>query len=658
MKASAVLLRVLMLAVLAGGVMAAQGADVITVPKADFPRGATAAMGVNLEGVVDYARSCMFVDAMKSSRKFGSTATPWDENAAVDKDGWPTGDAGAVVMADMPVKAGDYQFSCTGKCELGLINTKGTVKSQKYDKETNTTTAVVAVQEGSTNLFLSFKNTTDGVKNIKLIRPGYAPDTKEVFTKDFIKAIEPFSTLRTMDLTRTNGSDIVEWEERTKREDPLQATPKGVAWEYAIELANQTKKDLWINVPDQASEDYIKQLAKLFKENLDPERALYIEFSNEVWNFIFKQAGRNLDAAKAEVAAGDKKLNDSGKDDNQYYWGWKRVSKRTVEISNIFREVFGETAMNTRVRPVLASQSANPFMTRLQVEFIEKTYGKPSKFIYGIAGAPYLNPDEKVANKEGATAEEIVKAFDVEGSIRKPTMEYLLLARFYRLHHLCYEGGLGIEGEANLVQKVAANRDPKIANVLTDYLNCWYGQGGELFMYYNLAGMWTKYGCWGLTDDIQKLTGPKFKTVAGFAQSPPPAIAAGQNVPGVVQAAKFDANVGGGVEDSKDGGKNIAFLKDGNVFEYLLNVKEPGTYTMTVQAAAWEDAARVAVDLSGTSLGEVRMTKTGDFQKWASSDPVKMKLEKGQIVLRMKVVHAGMNIQSVTFEKSGASAQE
>jgi hypothetical protein len=642
--------RFLIAALLAVGAAPLFAADPIVVPRADFPN-AKPQMGVNLEGVVDYARSMMFADAMKSARKFGSVDAPWDESAPKDAKGWPTADCGVVVMADAPVKAGDYLFSCTGRCTLGLVNTRGTVKGQGYNREKNITTATVSISEGATNLFLSFKNTEGGIKNIKLMRPGFPLNTPETFSKEFLSLIAPFSTLRTMDLTLTNNSDVVDWSERTTLDHALQSSPKGVAWEYAIELANKTKKDLWINVPDRANDDYVRQLAKLFKEKLDPSLTVYVEFSNEVWNSMFKQGGRNHEAAKAEIAAGDKTLNDNGKDDNQYYWGWKRVSKRTLEISKIFAEVFGQEAINTRIRPILASQSANSFMTRMQVEYIEKHHGPPAKFIYGIAGAPYLSPDQKVSDKENATVEEIIKAFNVEAWCKKVMVEYLVMARYYRLHHLCYEGGLGIEGDKSLDAKMAANRDPRIAKVINDYFNAWYGTGGELFMYYNLAGMWTKHGCWGLTDNVAVQT-PKYKAVAALATAAMPPLNVGHAVPGVVQAWQFDANVGGGVETSNDGGKNLAFIGNGHRFDYLLNVKEPGEYLLTIQAAGWDDAARVALDMSGTPLGEVKITKTGDGQKWANSAPVRLKLEKGQLVLRMNVVKAAMNVRSITLEKS------
>ena len=131
-------LSALLIAALSSAVAPAS-AETITVPRADFPA-TKPQIGVNLEGIADFGRSMMFADAMKSARKFGSVVAPWDENASRDKDGWPTTDCGVVVMADAPVKAGDYLFSCTGKCEVGLVASKGTVKNQGYDRQKNITT--------------------------------------------------------------------------------------------------------------------------------------------------------------------------------------------------------------------------------------------------------------------------------------------------------------------------------------------------------------------------------------------------------------------------------------------------------------------------------------------------------------------------------------
>jgi hypothetical protein len=458
---------------------------VTNVPSAEFSRPEHAPLGVNLEAVRDYSQSMMFVDLMKAARKFGSPETPWDEKAPVGPDGWPTGDAGAVLLVNVPVAIGDYSFSCVGRCEVSTPVTPGHVRSLGYDRTKNLTTATINISETTDHFFIAFKKTQGGVKDIRLYRPGYRLSSKEVFTKEFLKAIEPFTTLRLMDLLRTNASDVANWEDRPKVTDPSQAGDRGVAWEYPIMLANQTGKDLWINIPDRATDDYVRQLAQLMKSTLNKDRVIYIEYSNEVWNSIFPQNGRNIAAAEKEVAAGDMSLKDDDKDNNKWYWGWRRVSQRLLQISEIFRSVYGDDAMMTHIRPVLASQSAWTFIIKMQISFIEKHYGPPAKFIYGIAGAPYIGPEKKYAERDDLTLDEIFKpAFEEAqvGWVKSTTLEYQTLAAYYRVHSFCYEGGVGMEGEKSMRAKIAAQYDPRMKKEVETYLNNWYSQGGDLFM--------------------------------------------------------------------------------------------------------------------------------------------------------------------------------
>jgi hypothetical protein len=639
-------------------------ADVIVVKTPDFPRPAHPPIGINLEPVMDYSRSMMFVDMIKSARKFGSADAPWDEKAPLDDQGWPKGDCGTVVVADSPVPPGDYLFSCDGRCEVSLLQGKGTVKQQNYDHDKKQTTATITMEDGGNLMFLSFKKTSGGIKNIRLLRPGYPLDTREVFNKDFLNALKPFSTMRFMDIMRTNDTKVTEWDERAKVTDPMQSSVKGIAWEYAIMLANQTGKDMWINIPVQASDDYVKQLAKLIKSSLNKDRCVYVEYSNEVWNTIFPQYHWNYEKAKEEVekgGEGGKALTDDYKDDNTYFHGWKRVAKRLVEISNIFKDVYADkegganpNAINTVIRPVLASQSAIPTMLRMQVKLIEKYYGPPSKFIYGIAGAPYIGPDKSVAGRPGSTADQLLDSAADSGMkwIKDVTLQYQTVARFYRLHSLCYEGGPGFDGEHSVEGKIAANRDPRIGKLITDYLNAWYGTGGELFMYFNLASGYGKFGSWGLTEDIRKET-PKTKAVAEVAAEPLPPETVGASIPGTVMAYDFTANGGngGGVEKSSDGGKNLAFLGDGNSFDYLLNVKEAGDYVVTVKYATGADNSELEPLLSSVSLGTLKLKSTGGWQQWGNAAPIPVRLEKGQLVLRLDIKKSGMNIRSVSFEK-------
>lgn len=67
-----------------------------------------------------------------------------------------------------------------------------------------------------------------------------------------------------------------------------------IGWRLAFlgkcaSTANQTQRNLWINVPHLANAVYVKELAGLIHERLDPNLVVYLEHSNEVWNGLFGQ---------------------------------------------------------------------------------------------------------------------------------------------------------------------------------------------------------------------------------------------------------------------------------------------------------------------------------------------------------------------------------
>lgn len=602
-------------------------------------------LGVNIEGLVDYGRSMMFVDMMKAARKFGSAEAPWDGKAAVDARGWPTGDAGVVVMTEQKNLGGTYKLSFTGRAEVNLLSTSGTIDNGHYDETTNVTTADVNLDDSATQLFLTFTRTTGGVRDVTLLRPGYKPSG--VFTREFLALLRPFSVLRTMDLTRTNQTDVVAWADCPKPDDATQATSRGVAWEYVIDLANQTGKDLWINVPDRASDDYVRELAKLFKEKLKPERVLYVEYSNEVWNTIFPCSGRNFAAARKEVAAGDTALNDGGKDTNEYYWAWKRVAKRTVELRKLFTEIYGEKALNHRVRMVLGSQSGQPFMLRLQLEYMEKYHGPPAKFIYAVAGAPYFGIDGKLNERPDLTLDMIFENIpqNVKG-LEGEMIQYVALARHYGVKPMCYEGGPGFEGEKSFDVKRAAQYDPRMQQAVENYLRTWFNTGGDLFCYYASSGWYTRHGCWGLTDDVRK-TSPKIKAVEKIARTPLAVPSAGFAVPANIAAIACHWRAGGDLEDSRAGGKHLAFLRDGANFDYLISTPTRGKFQVRVEVASESDTPRLELLVNGQPIQTLKVPNTGGYHTYGYTDTSEITLQPGTSDLRLRVVSAGMNLRSI-----------
>jgi hypothetical protein len=520
-----------------------------------------------LEGLADWARMSPFVDLMKTSRAWGTPDAPWTETSAVDAQGWPTGDAGVVVKvvttdegeAGTPnsmIPPGTYRLKFTGRGTVSNVASPGvTIANAAYDAATNTSTADVVVGSGAYQLNLAFRGTSGGVKNVSLRQPGYGES--ETFTNEFKQAVAPFTTLRFMDFLATNGTPVRTWAERTTPASATQASSKGGSYEYAIQMANELGKDIWINIPLGADDDHIRQLATLLKDTLAPGRVVYLEYSNEVWNWAFPQSGMNVSMAQAEAIAGDTTLTngtqctqamfDAGGDTCSKYWaGLFRVGKRTVDISKIFGEVMGTSAFNTRYRPVYATQWSYNAIGEQVLKNMAKYRGAPSSYIYGIAGAPYFNIPADLYNSTMATTTQILESLqrsvDLDynpffkagmggnspkfrpgvaydgGDWNNPTQK--ALADFYKIKSIAYEGGLDMgQSNASSAAKMAANRDPKMGDLVKRQLAQWYGCGNDLFMYYSLSSGWGQHGYWGLTNNGKDLNTPRYQAAREIAES-------------------------------------------------------------------------------------------------------------------------------------------
>jgi hypothetical protein len=384
---------------------------------------------------------------------------------------------------------------------------------------------------------------------VSLRRPGYA-DT-DTFTNEFKAAVAPFGTLRFMDYLSTNNSPNGQWALRTTPASASQAGPRGGSYEYAIQMANELGKDIWLNIPVNADDAYIRSLANLLNTTLAPGRVVYLEYSNEVWNSVFSQTTDNIQSAIAEVVAGDTSLTngvactqaqfDANNVDacNRWWAGLLRVGKRTAAISRIFKEVMGAQAFNTRFRPVYATQWAYRAIGEQTLKYIAKYQGAPKDLIYGIAGAPYfamipydsvqsttLTVDQILTNLQSTVDTQNVPGYKTNmtytgGDYTNATQKSL--ADYYGIKSLAYEGGLDLgQSDASATAKMQANKDPRMGDIVTSDLTQWFGCGNDVFMYYNLTGQWNRWGYWGLTNSAGNLSAPRYaaaRQVAAKARS-------------------------------------------------------------------------------------------------------------------------------------------
>jgi hypothetical protein len=610
-------------------------------------------LGMNLDGVTDYTVQSPFVDAMKQARHFGSPGTPWDQGASVDGLGWPTQDAGAVILcciadaAGHSLIAGTYALSFTGQATLALVAASGTISGQTYNAATNTTTASLTLQDSGsgTLLALAFTNSrrlpTDapgtGVTNVQLIRPSTAPNGKiwwrnptDLFTAPFLSLLKPYAALRAMGFENTNGSPVIDWSDRTLPQSATQQTPAGVAWEYVFDLANALKKDVWINIPDQATDAYVASLAALTAKKLDPALHLYLEYSNEVWNYSFPQAARNQAAAEAEVTANPNSplaWNCADFDSCEYVWGERRVGERIVQITQIFQQAFGPRA--AMLRPIYATQLGQTYFLSLTLPMIANFWGPPANTLYGIAQAPYWSGDNTL---DGLSRnQELANAAVNLATLGPAETGFTTWARYYGLHSVTYEGGPGMTGTPSLAAKIAANRAPQMGAQVQTAIAAAAASGIDLYMYFNDAGAYGQYGMWGATENVFDLGTPKIKALkADIALGAVP-YTAGQAIPGTWSPVNPDIGFGSEFIDSSH---TYAYLRQGGIYGYLINIPTAGTYAVSLNAGNFYAATTANVTLDQAVVGTLAIPATGgNDMNWTMTAPVNVTLPAGLHVL-------------------------
>ncbi|HRK23275.1 MAG TPA: hypothetical protein PLX06_15755, partial [Fimbriimonadaceae bacterium] len=397
----------------------------------------------------------------------------------------------------------------------------------------NRTSLEVDVPKGEGLLILQLRETKrsanypagSGITGLRVIRPGYPADTKATFTREFLEMLRPFRVLRYMDWLDTNhnpgfygdaGHHALDWKKRKLSTDATQVfdgRAYGAAWEYVVELTNATKTDAWINVPIAATDDYVRKLAEFLKRGLRPESKIYIEHSNEVWNFGFPQYIYNKLAAIDEVKKGGSPLNRDG-ETNEERLSHRRHAYRLFRISEIFAEVFGKEAINRRVRPVYASWVIQPESHYRDVlDWMQKSFGAPKGYFFRLAVASYYNAhDASPTATPDQVLDAMLRSSDAAARFLDPIRS---LADSFGLKFMQYEIGPDTGGgnPVNVANRIRANRLPRMKEIVLHDARRWFAKGGDLYMYFAGPGAYSRHGCWGISEDVVQLDTPKWQAI-------------------------------------------------------------------------------------------------------------------------------------------------
>ncbi|MBW4619944.1 MAG: cellulose-binding protein [Cyanosarcina radialis HA8281-LM2] len=521
---------------------------------------ASSPLGINLAGITYYSTELPFLDAFKSSspwipqcRKEDPDCTnSWStkENKLLDLDryGWvkslPAPEDSPIYTRVSTLLFRDMKDRYPSGKYVVLYDGEGTIEYGLAAKKVKSTPGRDTIQVNSrqnSGVLISITS-TDPKKNgnyIRNIRVVKAEQEKllasQTFNPKFLEKIQKFKAIRFMDWMKTNKSKQQNWSERILPETASYDN-KGVPIEVMVSLSNRLKADPWFNMPHMANDEYIANFAKQVKSTLDPQLKIYVEYSNEVWNRQFPQYKWVAQQAAKQWPASENKGNDYTQVANWH-------GKRTAQICNIWKQAFGDRS--DRIVCVLGIQAASEWQANQALDCpLWKEKPCYQQGIDAIAIAPYfgggLGSPKNESQVEKWTLdqlfEELKQGGVLSGSKPKSAADKSFdsmkrnfkLAEKRNLRMLAYEGGQHLVGVKKVVGNQAitdlfttANKDPRMYDLYTDYLNKWKSSGGELFMQFSSVGQYGKWGSWGALEYIDQKDSPKYKALIDFQNNNP-----------------------------------------------------------------------------------------------------------------------------------------
>lgn len=472
-------------------------------------------IGMNLDFPASWTTQIVFVDVFKLSIPFVAVDVAnnyqWAPGVPVPSDvnGYPleipfqyngrSYQAATILFKDLDgnYPGGTYTISIEGQGKVTV--------SEDAPEKTFTGPGLFSftVNPGSEGIYIEliFSNPQDPVDKIEMILPGYENSAQtnpyHPFYPPFIEKLHGFKTIRVMNALQINGhlcdnpahtpgnkECSMTWAHRVTPGFQSQvAEGRGMAWEYVVDFINMVDgADLWLNIPHAVDDDYIRQLARMMKQDLDEDRQVYIEWSNEVWNPTSSFPQHNWFVENAA---------ESGLDADQFY------VKGLLHIFDLFEEEFG-TEKGRLVR-VLSSQQGDRIRTDILLTHLQDLSINPNKSeIDVLAISAYIGISRIDPEDDLPTAKELLDKAeaDIPVMITRSLLENKAAADAYgasigrNIPVVAYEGGQHItpmdqdweylQGDEVMAPYIEANRHPRIYDIYQKWADAWFSNGGGL----------------------------------------------------------------------------------------------------------------------------------------------------------------------------------
>lgn len=476
------------------------------------------ALAMGLDGIHDWSTQYPFLNVMKSARPWlghvngqfgGFEASQLEDEGYLDEHGWPmelpegVDKLESYLLTDLPREAqyftGQYRLTYEGS---GTLRVGGRARNARYGDHEVTFTFEPG--EGPVAVSILRTDPADHIRNIAIVHQDHADlyDMGVTFNPRWVALIRDLRVVRFMDWMITNGSFVSEWRNRPVPQDYTWGR-RGVPVEVMVDLANQIGADPWFTMPHAADDAYVEAFATYVHQHLGPRRVAYVEYSNEMWNFLFEQSRWAIEQAEARWGQ-----------DGDAWMQW--TGMRAAQVMDTWTRVFGGSDRLVRVAGVHTGwpglEDALLDAPLVQAEGLPR----PADSFDAYAVTGYFGIDGDDTEIPGR-----ILRWDRQGVLEAKLTEYLrdgplkhLLtevfphhaksAERYGLRLIMYEGGTHIVGLNEWVDNedltrifTAYNYGPQMGELYAELLAGWQAAGGVLFNGFVDVAKPSKWGSWG-----------------------------------------------------------------------------------------------------------------------------------------------------------------
>ncbi len=534
-----------------------------------------------------------------------SAYIPREKPGDWDANGWPKSlPAGQqtpwyIPTNDRYVRPGKYEIRAKGTGKIWFTGSNGVVKS--FVSQGAGVEQVVATLDFPPNegLFaITETDPADYVRDVKICRQGRNPDA--TFTPEYLEEMGKFAAFRFTGWANSYMSDCaVDWPA-----NPALPYGEPARLRAHIELCNVTGRDAWYLCPYNASDQHIREVAKLFRNFLRPGLKVYLEWANEVWNWMYPSTTWVSNFTHNELGHPE----------------WSEQAGHAIKAGN-FHRVFAEAAPEVQIVRTIGSQ----FFYLEKYKQVVDIAGRYGITFDAVHTAPYADPMQGGFDEAGAIAllqaggaanletvtQRLFNAYDASLAYMTPYANAFKAEAAKNGHRMiCYECGPGYsldptnpQVELDFLQ--SSYRDPRMKPFLDRYF-AWMAGYYDLAMYTSHTDASQPGRFWGVRSFATETPCPKLDAALQWcaANNRPP-------LTGIPTVPLTD----GGFEQVRAGANQFVYRPAGSPWTFTLDsgLAANGSPFVSGNPAAPEGTQVAFLQINGAATQNVGSLEPGNY---------------------------------------------